>query len=279
MTDFDTPMTNTWCPGCGNFPILKSVKEVFGELTQNSYRKQDFAISTGIGCHAKIFDYLDVSGFYSIHGRVPATSTGIKLANPDLEVIGFAGDGDAYNEGISHLVHAARRNIDITMVIHDNKVYALTTGQFTPTSPKGFKGKSSPEGSVEEPLNPMEFMISCKASFVARGFSGREEHLEDLLKKAIKHNGFALIDVLQPCVAFYDTWDYYSERVYDLQEENHDASSKREAREKAKIKNDEIPIGIFYKERDRESFEESILDKKPVDESKRNIEPVIEELK
>ncbi len=193
----------------------------------------------------------------------------------------FAGDGDAYNEGISHLVHAARRNIDITTLIHNNKVYALTTGQFTPTSPKGFKSKSAPEGSVEEPLNPLEFLISSKASFVARGFSGEREHLEKLLKKAINHPGFAVIDVLQPSVAFYNTWDHYNEVVYDLKKDDHNPKNREQALKKSIINEnkEKIPIGVFYKEK-RKTFSEQVLGKqKPVEEKERKIDSVIKKLK
>lgn len=242
--------------------MLNSVKMAFNELVDSGdANPEDFVISSGIGCHAKIFDYIDVNGFYSIHGRVPATLTGVKVGNPNLKTVGFAGDGDAYDEGISHLVHAARRNVDITMIIHDNRVFALTTGQFTPTSPKGFKGKSTPEGSVEKPLNPLHLLLASDASFVARGFSGRLNHLKDLIVKAVRHPGFAAIDVLQPCVTFYNTWDYYRDRVHDLNEEGHDPTDFREAWERAEENEDKVPIGLFYRE-ERETFEDLILDGK-----------------
>ncbi|KXA91098.1 hypothetical protein AKJ57_02430 [candidate division MSBL1 archaeon SCGC-AAA259A05] len=265
--NLETLVENTWCPGCGNFSLLNSVKMAFNELVDSgSVNPEDFVISSGIGCHAKIFDYIDVNGFYSIHGRVPITLTGAKIGNPNLKAVGFAGDGDAYDEGVSHLVHAARRNVDITMIIHDNRVFALTTGQFTPTSPKGFKGKSTPEGSIEKPLNPLPLLLASGASFVARGFSGKLNHLKDLIVKAVRHPGFAVIDVLQPCVTFYNTWEYYRDRVYDLNEENHDPSHFREAWEKAEEKEDKVPIGLFYKE-ERETFEDLILDGKVPAES------------
>lgn len=258
--DLDTPVENTWCPGCGNFSLLQSVKMAFSELVDSGdVNLEDIVISSGIGCHAKIFDYIKVNGFYSIHGRVPATLTGVKIANPDLKAVGFSGDGDAYDEGVSHLIHAARRNVDITMVIHDNRVFALTTGQFTPTSPKGFEGKSMPEGSVEHPLNPLHLMLANDASFVARGFSGELNHLKDLLKEAINHPGFAIIDVLQPCVTFYNTWDYYRERVYKLEEEGHDVSDFQSAWERAEENDDRVPIGLFYRE-ERDTFEDLILE-------------------
>ncbi len=275
--DLDTPVENTWCSGCGNFGLLQAVKMSFNELVEEDVvNLEDIVISSGIGCHAKIYDYISVNGFYSIHGRVPPTITGVKIANPELEVIGFSGDGDAYGEGVSHLVHAARRNIDITMVVHDNRVFALTTGQFTPTSPKGFASKSSPKGSVEEPLNPLHLMLANKASFVARGFPGELMHLKKLLKDAIQHPGFAIIDVLQPCVTFYNLWKHYNERVYDLNEEGHDVEDFQAAWEKAEENEDRIPIGLFYKN-ERETFENLVLEgKNPVkDEQKPDIDSVI----
>lgn len=260
--DLETPVENTWCPGCGDFAILNSVKMTFKDLVNSGdVNLKDIVISSGIGCHAKMFDYVDVNGFYSIHGRVPATLTGVKISNPDLVAVGFAGDGDAYDEGISHLVHAARRNIDITMVVHDNKVFALTTGQFTPTSPKGFEGKSTPKGSVEKPLNPIQLMLACDASFVARGFSGEINHLKDLLVEAIRHPGFAIIDILQPCVTFYNLWSHYKERVYKLGEEVHDDGDFQAAWERAEEREDKIPIGILYRD-ERETFESMVLDGK-----------------
>ncbi len=272
--DLDTPVENTWCPGCGNFSLLQSVKMAFNDLVDSGDRKlENIVISSGIGCHAKIFDYIKVNGFYSIHGRVPATISGIKIANPELEVIGFAGDGDAYNEGVSHLIHAARRNVDITMVIHNNSVYGLTTGQFTPTSPKGFRGKSTPKGSVEEPMNPLHLILANKASFVARGFAGEINHLKELIKSAVLHKGFSMIDVLQPCVTFYNTWKHYKQNVYKLEETDHDTGGFDAAWDMAKKKDEKIPIGLFYKE-GRDTFDDLILNGKvPV---KREIAPDID---
>ncbi|OUJ18758.1 2-oxoacid:acceptor oxidoreductase, beta subunit [Methanonatronarchaeum thermophilum] len=248
-SELDTDAINTWCPGCGNFGILRGVKEALGELIDNGYKKENIVISTGIGCHAKIFDYLDLNGFYGLHGRVPPLLYGIKLANPELTVIGFAGDGDILNEGISHLIHNAKRNLDATMLIHNNKVYALTTGQFTPTSPKGFKGKSTPKGSPEEPINPIHLLLGSKATFIARCYPGERKHFKKTLKQAINHKGFSVIEILQPCVAFYNTWKHYSEHITKLEQQNYDPTDKKLAWKKADYENDQIPIGIFYQEK------------------------------
>jgi 2-oxoglutarate ferredoxin oxidoreductase subunit beta len=250
MSDLDltTYAENTWCKGCGNFGILAAINEAVKGLVAEGLLLQNVVLASGIGCHAKIVDYINVNTFYSIHGRVPPTLTGIKLANPNLKVVGFAGDGDAYGEGLAHLVMSAKRNIDVTMIIHDNRVYGLTTGQFTPTSPLGFPGRSTPRGSVEEPLNPMELMLASGATFVARGYSVKMEHLVDLMKRAINHKGFAFIDVLQPCFTFFNTYKYYNEHVYEL--DGHDPSDIEAARAKAREWNmaeaDKIPIGLFY---------------------------------
>jgi 2-oxoglutarate ferredoxin oxidoreductase subunit beta len=187
---------NTWCPGCGNFAIMNAIKSVIAELNSDGTALEDIVLVSGIGCHAKIVDYININSFYSIHGRVTPAAEGIKLANPRLKVIGFAGDGDAYGEGIEHLIFGAKRNIDITMIVHNNRVYGLTTGQYTPTSPLGFHSRSTPRGTAEEPLNPLEVMLASGATYIARGTSHGIELLKKLFKEAILHKGFSLVDVL-----------------------------------------------------------------------------------
>ena len=260
--ELDTYAQITWCPGCGNFGILSAMKKALTELKAGGVDVHKIVVASGIGCHAKIVDYLNVNSFYSIHGRVPPAISGIKLANPELIVIGHGGDGDAYGEGISHLIFSAKRNINITMIIHNNRVYGLTTGQFTPTSPTGFKGRSTPKGSPEEPLNPIELMLSAGATFVARGYSARINHLKDLITKAVSHDGFSFIDVLQPCHTFFNTYDLYNEKTYELTEENHDPSDFDLAMEKARKwpyeTEEKIPIGIFYRI-EKPTYEERLL--------------------
>lgn len=244
----ETYAENTWCKGCGNFGILSAFNEALRTLAAEGLPLENVVIASGIGCHAKIVDYININSFYSIHGRVPPTITGVKLANPALTVIGFAGDGDAYGEGISHLIMSAKRNVDITMIIHDNRVYGLTTGQFTPTSPVGFPGRSTPRGSVEQPLNPMELMLAAGASFVARGYSAKIDSLVEMMKQAIRHRGFSFIDVLQPCFTFFNTYQFYNKHVYEL--EGHDPSDYEAALAKARewsgAHEGRIPTGIFY---------------------------------
>jgi 2-oxoglutarate ferredoxin oxidoreductase subunit beta len=218
-----TDAMNTWCKGCGNFAILNAVTAVLEAIGGERGGLENVVLVSGIGCHAKIVDYVNVNSFYAIHGRVAPVAEGIKLANPKLTVIGFAGDGDAYGEGLEHLVFAAKRNVDITMVIHDNRVYGLTTGQYTPTSPLGFKGRSTPDGTKEPPLNPLAVLLASGATFIARGYSNRLELLKRTLRDAIAHRGFALVDVMQVCVTFFNLYTDYNARAYELQ--GHDPTS------------------------------------------------------
>jgi len=249
MKDLDTHARNDWCPGCGNFGILNAVKAVLNELNDEGVLTSDIVLVAGIGQHAKMVDYLNVNSFYSIHGRAAPAAEAIKLGNPKLKVICFSGDGDSYGEGIEHLIFAAKRNIDLTMVIHDNRVYALTTGQYTPTSPLGFKGRSTPAGSKEKPINPLELMLACGATYIARSYSANMAHLKKTLKEAILHKGFALVDVLQVCVTFFNLYDYYNKNIYELKDNdasNFDVACKEIA--KWDYNSDApISIGTFYK--------------------------------
>jgi 2-oxoglutarate ferredoxin oxidoreductase subunit beta len=280
VKELDTYAQNTWCPGCGNFGILASIKKALADLEDDGLDLNKVAIVSGIGCHAKIVDYINVNTFYSIHGRVPPPMTGIKLANPELTVIGHAGDGDAYGEGIEHLIFSAKRNLNMTFIVHNNRVYGLTTGQFTPTSPSGFKGRSTPKGSPEDPLNPIELMLSAGATFVARGYTRNMEHLQSLIKTAVNHKGFSFIDVLQPCFTFFNTYDYYNERVYEISQKDHDASDRKaafvKAGEWAYGVGDQIPIGIFYQVK-KPTYEEKLLEGRiPVQLTPGDIRPILE---
>jgi len=254
--DLTTYAENTWCPGCGNFGIFNAFKNAVRRLEQeDGISRNNILITAGIGCHAKIFDYLDLSGFYSLHGREIATAQGMKLANPSVTVVAFAGDGDAFGEGIEHLIFAAKRNADITVIIHDNGVYGLTTGQFTPTSPEGFRGPSTPFGSPEEPLNPIKLMLSVGATFVARGFSGKLKELTDVFYQAMKHKGFSFVDVLQPCVSFNDTYKLYNSKVEILPQP---VSTVEEAMKLAE-QTEKLPIGIFYQVEQVPTYHERLL--------------------
>lgn len=270
IKDLNTSCQNTWCPGCGNFGLMRAFNEVVVELVDEGFKKNDFVIVSGIGCHAKIVDYINLNSFYSLHGRTIPPASGIKLANPDLNVVAFAGDGDALGEGMAHTIFAAKRNSNITLLIHDNRIYGLTTGQFTPTSPKGFKGRSTPQGSFENPLNPVELMIVSGATFVARGYTGNIPQLKELIKQAILHKGFSFIDILQPCFTFYNTFLDYNKMCYDLISSDHDPSSFDSAIAKAREWNyngGKIPTGVFYKV-EKPSFEELELHGKDLRDDK-----------
>ena len=249
MINLATAAQNTWCTGCGNFAILGAIKSVLQSLAEDGLPLENVVLVSGIGCHAKIVDYINVNSFYSLHGRVVPVAEAIKLSRSNVKVIGFSGDGDSYGEGMEHLIFAAKRNIDITMIIHNNRVYGLTTGQYTPTSPLGYKGRSTPDGSKEMPINPLEVMLASGATFLARGTSHGLELLKKIFKEAILHKGFSLVDVLQVCVTFDNLYEYYDKRVYEL--EGHDPSDETAAaariREWDYDHDAKIPLGIMYK--------------------------------
>ena len=247
----------TWCPGCPDSAILVAFREAITEfINAGDLKLENVVAMSGIGCHGKITDYLNTNTFTSLHGRVIPTMTGVKAANPALTVVGFSGDGDSYSEGLDHLVHAARRNSDINLFIHDNQVFALTTGQATATSPKGFRGKSRPVGSIEEPFNPLLLMLSVGATFVARSYAPDIAKTKEIMKAAISHKGFSFVDIIQPCITFNDTRDYYGKRLYWL-DEKFPTDDISMATEKAREHDDKIPFGIFYRI-ERPTFEEQL---------------------
>ncbi len=246
-----SPAENTWCPGCGNFSIQHMMKSAIAELSEEEgIPLENFVLLGGIGCHGKLVDYLNVNSFYGIHGRSVPAATGMRLANPDLRVICHVGDGDIYAEGLDHLIFAAKRNSDITVIVHDNRVYGLTTGHYTPTSPFGFKGRSTPGGVTEHPLNPLEVMLAAGATHIARGYTRKVRHLKDLFKEAILHRGFSFIDVLQICATYFNLTDYYNTHAYELQEGEVDtagfASALGKIREWDYDREAPIPLGTFY---------------------------------
>lgn len=243
-----TQAQNTWCPGCGNFAIQHAMKFVIQELEAEGMSRDQFVLVSGIGCHAKIADYFQLNSFYSLHGRTIPVATGIKMANPDLKVICFAGDGDLYAEGLDHLIHAAKRNIDITVICHNNRVYGLTTGQYTPTSPYGYKGKSTPQGLHEYPLNVIELLLGSGATFVSRAYTRRLPHLRRIFREAIMHPGFAHVDVLQICASFFNMTTWYDERIYETSESNAGLFefACRTAQQWNYNDDAKIPIGIFF---------------------------------
>jgi 2-oxoglutarate ferredoxin oxidoreductase subunit beta len=235
-----------WCPGCGNFGILKALDKALVEMQIEPHQ---VLLVSGIGQAGKLPHYTRGNVFNSLHGRPVPPAIGAKIANSELIVIAVSGDGDAYGEGGNHFLHAARCNHDITYLVHNNQVYGLTKGQASPTSDVGFITKTTPYGAAS-PVNPIALAIVSGASFVSRGFAGDIDHLSNLIKNGIAHRGFALIDILQPCVSFNhkNTFQWYKERVYKLEDEKYDPGDKKAALEKALEWGDKIPIGVIYEE-------------------------------
>lgn len=249
MADLDTGAKKTWCPGCHNFMLLNSVKSAIKEMVGKGVKQENFAMAAGIGCHGKMFDYLNIGGVYSLHGRVIPNCIGMKLANPDLKVLGFGGDGDTYAEGISHFIHGARYNVDMTMIVHNNQVFALTTGQGTPTSEKGFKSKSQPKGTLNEPLNPLKIALDSGASFVARAYPKWMKHTTEIIKQAVNHKGFSLVDVAFPCLAYHNNQEFLEENMYRVRAcKDKKTAWKRAAEWDYNMDHKKIPVGVLYTE-------------------------------
>ena len=244
-----------WCPGCGNFGILTALKNALVTLEIEPHR---VLMVSGIGQAGKLPHYTKGNVLNVLHGRTLPAASGAKIANPELIVIAVGGDGDGYGEGGNHFINAVRRNHDITYLVHNNQVYGLTKGQASPTSDSGFVTKTTPQGA-DMPLNPIALAIAAGASFVGRSFAGDVEHLTQLIVLGIQHHGFALIDVLQPCVSFNqkNTYAWYRERVYKLEENGYDSDNKMAAFEKAQEWGDKIPIGVIYRE-EKSTYEERL---------------------
>jgi 2-oxoglutarate ferredoxin oxidoreductase subunit beta len=265
VKDYENGET-AWCPGCGNFGILQAVKKALVKVGLESYQ---VLMVSGIGQAAKLPHYMKCNLFNGLHGRTLPVATGAKIVNPKLTVIAVGGDGDGYSEGGNHFMHAIRRNIDVTYLVHDNQIYGLTKGQASATSDEGFVTKTTPMGAFSKPLNPIALAISQGISFVGRGFSGDIEHLSTLISEAIENRGFSLVDILQPCVTFnrVNTYQWYRKRVYKL-DNSYNPKDKNAAFQKAQEWGDRIPIGKIYTQ-DRLTY----LEHNPEIESK----PVIEQ--
>lgn len=246
----------TWCPGCGNFAILGAIKLALDKL---NLAPHEFTMVYDVGCSGNMADFVYSYGFHGLHGRALPAAAGIKLANHKLPVIAIIGDGGCFGEGLNHFISLARGNHDITVITHDNYLYSLTTGQMSPLSNKGTITPSTPEGSIEEPFNQIGSAVLNHASFVARGFAGDIPDLAGLLEQGIKHKGFALLDILQPCTTYnkHMTYNWYRERIYKLGEEkNYDPANKKAAVEKS-LEIDKLPTGIFYQE-NKPAFHEQV---------------------
>ncbi len=255
IKDFKGRADPDWCPGCGDFGVLHALKQAIAEL--GLYPNEVLTVS-GIGCSSNLPGYINTYGMHTLHGRSLAVATGAQLANHKLKVIVTGGDGDGYGIGGNHFLHTMRRNVDLTYIVMDNQVYGLTTGQVSPTSIKGMKTKSTPFGSVENPVNPISLAIAGGATYVARGFTGQIRHLTDLIKGGIQHKGFALIDTFSPCVTFNkdNTHEFFKQRTRKLEDQAHDPTDFLHAIEKGYEWGEEIPIGLFWKRDDLASLDQ-----------------------
>lgn len=263
---YRTPVWQDWCPGCGNYGIVAAVYRAFAELGLDPRRT---VIVSGIGCSGKLPHFVAVNGVHTLHGRAIAFATGIKVANPELTVIVHGGDGDLLGIGMAHFVALGRRNLDITVVLHNNRVYGLTKGQASPTLPRGGMSKGMEKPNIQDPVDPVAVALTSGYTFVARSYAFNGLHLKEVLKRAIQHKGAALVEVLQPC-ATYDkvhTPAYYRERVRDVEKEGWDpiVHSPEEAFEKrlravstALATEDRIPIGVFYQDTHTPTLEDRI---------------------
>lgn len=254
IAELTTKVAPTWCPGCGDFTILSTIKNAIAEL---QLTQENTVIVSGIGCGSKTPHFVRTYGFEGLHGRGLAVATGIKLANNKLSVIEVSGDGDTYGIGGNHFMHSMRRNLDITLIVQNNEVYGLTKGQTSPTSEKGFKSNSTPSGVLEEPVNPITWSIAAGATFVARGYAMDIMHLKKILMEAIKHKGFSIVDVFQPCTTYnkVQTADWYKQRIFKLEETGYEPTDKMAAMQMGQMWGEKIPIGIFYKE-DKPTYED-----------------------
>jgi len=241
-----TEIRPTWCPGCGDFGVVAAVE---GALKRLQIPSHNVVIISGIGCSSNLPHFLSSYGFHGIHGRVLPVAEGIRWANHGLTVIGTGGDGDGFGIGAGHFVHAMRRNVDLTYVTMDNQIYGLTTGQASPTSTMGQKTKTTPEGVIEAPIDPISLALASGATYVARGFSGDVKHLTDLVAGGIQHHGFSFVDVFSPCVTYnkLNTFDFFRQRVYKLESAGHDPKDIVAAWQRSLEWGAKIPIGLFYR--------------------------------
>jgi 2-oxoglutarate ferredoxin oxidoreductase subunit beta len=255
VKDFKGRVDPDWCPGCGDFGVLSALKQALVEL---NLRPHQVMVVSGIGCSSNLPGFINAYGMHTLHGRALAVAAGAQLANHELKIVATGGDGDGYGIGGNHFVHSMRRNVDLTYIVMNNQIYGLTTGQVSPTSVKGMKTKSTPDGSVENPINPIPLAIAAGATYVARGYTGQVKHLIDLIKGGIQHRGFALIDAFSPCVTFNhdNSYEFFKHRTKKLEDIGHDTADFNAAMEKGYLWGDVIPIGLFWKRNDLPALDE-----------------------
>ena len=248
--------TPTWCPGCGDWAIGVAIKSAFSQL---GLSPGSVFVTFDIGCSGNMNDVLNAYAMHTLHGRAIASAIGMKIGNHSMPTVVVGGDGGLYGEGGNHFLHACRGNHDITVIVHDNMVYGLTTGQVAPTAKQGYKSRSTPAGIIEVPVNPLALAISQGATFVSQTFAGDVTHVIATIKEAMQHKGFSLVNVLQPCVTFnkVNTYQYYLKKIYKL-DESHDSSNLSSAMEKAfEPTQEKFPLGVLYKS-ERPAFHEML---------------------
>lgn len=257
IKEFRTNNRPTWCPGCGDFAVLSSLQKACADL---DLKPEEVVLVSGIGCSGKIAQHFGSYGFHSLHGRALPTAQGVKLANQDLTVIAAGGDGDGYGIGVGHFIHAVRRNVDLTYIVMDNHIYSLTTGQLSPTSERGFKSKTSPQGSAEEPVKPLETAIVNGASFVAQAFSGDVQQMTRIFEEAIRHRGFALVNCFSPCVTFnkVNTYDWFKENLVNVDEREDYDPTDREGALRLIHETKGMVTGVLYRQ-ERPVFHEVMI--------------------
>jgi 2-oxoglutarate ferredoxin oxidoreductase subunit beta len=264
--EYNTPNKPTWCPGCGNFGLFQALKAAYAD---SGLPFERLAVVWGIGCHGNGADFMRAQGFHALHGRALPVATGLALSNPDLKVVVEMGDGDGYGIGLGHFAHSCRRNIDLTVIGHDNQIYGLTTGQASPTTEQHMPTISTPTGVLEQPVNAIGLAVAEGATFVARGFTGDVPHLTGLMKAALEHRGFAVLDVFQPCITFnkLNTTAWFRERVYKLEETGWDPTDRAKAMELSLTtfhdmsctpEQCKIPLGVIYKEEGRPTYSDGL---------------------
>jgi 2-oxoglutarate ferredoxin oxidoreductase subunit beta len=265
-SDFETENSPTWCPGCGNYNLWQALRAAYANL---GLSHEQLAVVWGIGCHGNGADFTRAQGFHALHGRALPVATGLRLANPELTVVVEMGDGDGYGIGLGHFLHTCRRNLDMTIVAHDNQVYGLTVGQTSPTSDVGMKTVSTPFGVLEQPVNAVGLAIAEGATFVARGFAGDVPHLTALFEQAIRHRGISVVDVLQPCVTFnkVNTFKWFRDRVYKLEDQGWDRTDRAAALQLSLSafrdiactpETCRIPIGVFIADEGPATYEDGL---------------------
>lgn len=256
--DFRNSVKPNWCPGCGDFAVQAAMQRAFANV---GLEPEDIAIVAGIGCSGRISGYINAYGFHGIHGRSLPIAQGVKMANRELKVIASGGDGDGFAIGMGHLVHAIRRNIDVTYIVMDNQIYGLTKGQASPRSASGFKTKGNPGGTIESALSPMELALTAGATFVAQSFSSDLKGLTALIEAAINHKGFSLLNVFSPCVTYnkVNTYDWFKENLIQLSTiEGYDPHNRMKAMQNL-MEHNGLVTGLIYHDKDKPSYEDQVI--------------------